>query len=140
MKVYLGGPIEGVSEEKRTSWRKLATNFFELFGVETLDPTRRASFHSQKFSKKLASKIVSSDLTDIFVSDYVLINLKDRGSGKAWGSLCELTYAHLIGKIVIVVLEKEFKHPFVEKFATKVVDNVDVALFEIMKLVSHART
>jgi nucleoside 2-deoxyribosyltransferase len=128
MTVYLAGPIEGVSLEEATKWRETATNFFFKHKIPTLDPTRRKKFHDQPYSRNLANKIVRMDLNDICESNVILMNLKDRGAGKAWGTICELILAYNEGKTIVVVLEEGFKHPFVDVFATELHHTLEDAL------------
>lgn len=128
MTVYLAGPIEGVSLEEATKWRETATSFFFGHKIPTLDPTRRKKFHDQPYSRNLANKIVRMDLNDICESNVILMNLKDRGAGKAWGTICELILAYNEGKTIVVVLEEGFKHPFVDVFATELHHTLEDAL------------
>jgi nucleoside 2-deoxyribosyltransferase len=128
MTVYLAGPIEGISLEEATKWRTTATSFFEKEGIATKDPTRRKKFHDQEYSVNLAKRIVRSDINDITASGVVLMNLKERGAGKAWGTICELMIATSQGKTVIVVLEEGFVHPFIDVFATEVHHTLEDAL------------
>jgi nucleoside 2-deoxyribosyltransferase len=132
MTVYLAGSIEGVSLQEATEWRETATQYFEKAGVKVLDPTRRKKFHDQPYSQNLAKKIVRMDLNDIYESSVVLMNLKDRGKGKAWGTICELILAYQAGKTIIVVLEEDFKHPFIDVFATEIHHSLDDAVFAAM--------
>jgi nucleoside 2-deoxyribosyltransferase len=128
MTVYLAGPIEGVSLEEATKWRETATSFLNKEGIDTLDPTRRKKFHDQPYSINLAKKIVKMDIDDIRNSQVVLMNLKDRGQGKAWGTICELMIAQGQLKTIVVVLEEGFKHPFVDIFATEIHHTLEDAL------------
>jgi nucleoside 2-deoxyribosyltransferase len=128
MTVYLAGPIEGVSLEEATKWRETATSFLNKEGISTLDPTRRKKFHDQPYSINLAKKIVKMDIDDIRNSQVVLMNLKDRGQGKAWGTICELMIAQGQLKTIVVVLEEGFKHPFVDVFATELHHTLEDAL------------
>ncbi len=128
MTVYLAGPIEGVSLEEATKWRETATNFLNKEGIDTLDPTRRKKFHDQPYSSNLARKIVRMDMNDIQNSNVVLMNLKDRGAGKAWGTICELMISVSNNKTTIIVLEEGFKHPFIDVFATELHHTLEDAL------------
>jgi len=128
MTVYLAGPIEGIPFEEATEWRETATSFFHGHRIHTLDPTRRKKFHDQPYSSNLAKKIVRMDLNDICTSDVVLMNLKDRGKGKAWGTICELILAYQEGKTIIVILEENFKHPFIDVYSTEIHHTLEEAL------------
>jgi len=128
--VYLGGPIEGLPLHEVIKWRKEAADFYfkKLQGdphidapwVKTIDPCRRKAFHDEPYSENLAKKIVQLDTDDIARSDLVLCNLKDRGAGKAWGSVMELVIAHQLGTPVITILEEGFNHPFVRVYSTEI--------------------
>jgi len=128
MTVYLCGAMEGLSQEEASMWRETATTFLATRGIKVKDPTRRKKFHDEPYSVNLAKKIVKLDLLDIEASTVVLANLKDRGKGKAWGSVCEVALAYKENKPVITVLEKGFHHPFIETFSTEVHHTLDAAL------------
>jgi nucleoside 2-deoxyribosyltransferase len=128
MTVYLAGPIENISLEEATKWRETATSFFRGHRINTLDPTRRKKFHDQSYSINLARKIVKMDIDDIRKASTVLMNLKDRGAGKAWGTICELMIAHGQLKTIIVVLEEEYHHPFIDCFATEIHHTLEDAM------------
>ena len=128
MTVYLAGPIEGISLEEATKWRETATSFLKEKGIKILDPTRRKKFHDQPYSANLAKKIVRMDVNDIGASSVILMNLKDRGAGKAWGTICELILAAYQAKTIIVVLEEGFKHPFIDVYATEIHHTLEEAL------------
>ena len=132
MVVYLGGPMEGITLEESRGWRETATFFLNQRGITVLDPTRRKRFHDQPHSTNLSKKIVAMDLRDVKRADILLLNLKDRGAGKAWGSLCELMYAYEHGKVIITVLEEGFYHPFVEALSTEQYSTLDSALESIL--------
>jgi len=118
--VYLCGPMEGLTQEQSSVWRELATASFKEQGIKTLDPTRRKKFHDQPPSKNLSNKILAMDFQDIDKSDMILMNLRDRGPGKCWGSMCEMTYAFLQRKPIITLIEKGYYHPFVESMSTEI--------------------
>jgi len=129
MKVYLGGPIEGLPLDVVKEWRETATTFYQNWFLErassnpyvkTIDPCRRKAFHDEPYSSNLAHRIVQLDTNDIANSDLVLCNLKDRGQGKCWGSVMELVIAKQLGKPVITILEEGYHHPFVEVYSTEI--------------------
>ncbi len=128
MTVYLAGSIEGIPLEEATKWRETATSFFRGHRINTLDPTRRKKFHDQSYSINLAKKIVKMDIDDIGRASTVLMNLKDRGAGKAWGTICELMIAHGQLKTTIVVLEEGYHHPFIDCFATEIHHTLEDAM------------
>lgn len=128
MIVYLAGSIEGIPFEQAKKWRETATSFFKEHGIKTLDPTRRKQFHDQPYSLNLAKKIVRLDYNDIASSDVVLLNLKERGEGRAWGSICEMVTAATQGRAVICVIEEGFTHPFIDVYCTEIHHTLEDAM------------
>lgn len=128
MTVYLCGPMEGVTLREAEEWRETATTFLLKRGIPVKDPTRRKRFHDQPPTTNLSRKIVAMDLQDIDSCEVILVNLKDRGVGKAWGSVAEVTYAWMKRKPIILVLEADYYHPFLDTFATERVETLEEAL------------
>jgi hypothetical protein len=119
--VYLAGGMEGLSYEEMTEWRKIATHQLSLHNIETLDPTRRISFHDQKDKEYSANRVVKHDLQDIHYSSVVLADLRNSMPGRKWGTVCEIAHSHTKNKIIIVITDKDqFKHPFIEFYATEI--------------------
>ena len=119
--VYLAGPMEGLTYEQMSEWRFEATRLLNLYGIDTLDPTRRVSYHNQTKNDYTAGRVVKHDLQDIAFSSVVLADLRDSTPGRKWGTVCEIAHAHTKNKIIIVITDKEqFKHPFIEFYATEI--------------------
>jgi nucleoside 2-deoxyribosyltransferase len=133
---YLAGSMEDVSVEEMKGWRDTATEFLAINDVETLDPTRRVSFHDQvgEFledevrSMNISKRIFKQDLQDIAQSTIVLADVR-RSSGRGTGTSMELMYAHMKNKIIIMVADKDDKpHPFLESIYTEKFYNLEDAL------------
>jgi len=127
--------MEGIPVELSRGWRTAASSFYERysdtdarFQANVLDPCRRKAFHDEPYSENLARRIVQLDTDDIARSDLVLCNLKDRGAGKAWGSVMELVIAKGLYKPVITVLEEGFNHPFIRVYSTEIHHTLEDAL------------
>lgn len=134
--IYLGGPMEGVSEDIWT-WRGSFKEDPMLSEVVTyLDPTLRKAFHSQLYSPNLCRKVMKTDLYDIDRSDIIVANLKDRGDGKCWGTVAEIMYAYTKNKTIIVIMEEDFKHPFIEAMATVLCHTVEEGVKELKDFVA----
>jgi hypothetical protein len=119
--VYLCGGMEGYSKEKMSGWRAKATKFLDLNGIETLDPTRRFSFHSGFQDRNAVNRVVKMDLQDISNSTVLLCDMRYNQPGKRWGSMAEIAHAHTKNKIIIVWTdEDDIKHPFLEFYATEI--------------------
>ena len=79
--VYLAGPMEDCSKDMMTEWRKTASHHLYLSDIQTLDPTRRVSFHDQLTENlqdvtktmNTCKRIFKQDLQDIANSKVVRI-------------------------------------------------------------------
>jgi len=125
--VYLAGPMEDCSVEVMTRWRQAATDNLLHSDIQTLDPTRRISFHDeltknlQDVTKTMnaCKRIFKQDLQDIANSKVVLADVR-RNSGRGTGTSMELMFAHTKNKIIILwAQEDDFIHPFYEAMATE---------------------
>jgi len=125
--VYLAGPMEDCSTDHMTGWRQLTADALELSDINTLDPTRRVSFHDQlgenlqDLTKTMntCKRIFKQDLQDIAESKVVLADVR-RSSGRGTGTSMELMFAHTKNKIIILWADEgDFIHPFYEAMATE---------------------
>jgi hypothetical protein len=119
---YSAGPMEGLTYEQMTGWREQAKLHPKLKG-RCLDPCDREAFHQQSGNQlQLSKRIVFLDELDIRRSRVVLMNLSqiDELNLRAWGSICELTYAYHLGIPVVLVLPKPTDHPFILTYATEI--------------------
>jgi len=127
VQVYLAGPMEDCSTEHMTGWRERVACALEFSEIETLDPTRRVSFHDQlgdnlqDLTKTMntCKRIFKQDLQDIAESKIVLADVR-RSSGRGTGTSMELMFAHTKNKIIILWADEgDFIHPFYEAMATE---------------------
>jgi nucleoside 2-deoxyribosyltransferase len=125
--VYLAGPMEDCTEDHMTGWRQLTANALKLSDINTLDPTRRVSFHDQlgenlqDLTKTMntCKRIFKQDLQDIAESKVVLADVR-RSSGRGTGTSMELMFAHTKNKIIILWADEgDYIHPFYEAMATE---------------------
>jgi nucleoside 2-deoxyribosyltransferase len=125
--VYVAGPMEDCSKDFMKGWRDAVTEDLNAEGIDVLDPTRRVSFHDQLGSNledevrnmNTCKRIFKQDLQDIAESRIVLADVR-RNSGRGTGTSCELMFAHMKNKIIIIVAEKDdFIHPFYEAMYTE---------------------
>jgi hypothetical protein len=135
--VYLAGSIEGISWENATRWRNFSTEYLKEHGIFTLDPCRRRAVrdHEEEYGPNLANRIVKMDLRDIDHSQVVLANLTEeaRGGGRSWGTVCEIAHSHTKNKIIIVVNDKDFQHPFIDFYATEQYFDLEEALHAVSR-------
>jgi hypothetical protein len=121
--------MEGLTYEQMTGWRKKASEQLWLRDIDTLDPTRRISYHDQEKNDYTANRVVKHDLQDIAYSTVVLADLRDSLPGRKWGTVCEIAHAHTKNKIIVVITDPtQFKHPFIEYYATEIHHNLEDAI------------
>ena len=125
--VYLAGPMEDCTEDHMTGWRTLTSNALKISDINSLDPTRRVSFHDQlgenlqDLTKTMntCKRIFKQDLQDIAESKVVLADVR-RSSGRGTGTSMELMFAHTKNKIIILWADEgDYIHPFYEAMATE---------------------
>lgn len=99
MKVYLGGPINGCTDEEANGWRTEAKALLEELGFEWVDPMRR-DYRGREMEPGIAREIVAGDLEDIHACDVLLMNCPRPSVGTSM----EVFYGHQIGKRVVCVV------------------------------------
>lgn len=93
-KVYLAGPIHGMTDLECKAWRTEAAALLAVHDVEALDPMCR-DFRGTE--EELADELVEADKEDIEQADVVLVN----ANHPSWGTAMEVFYAKSLGKRVI---------------------------------------
>ena len=112
--VYLCGGINALSDSDARDWREAAK---ELLGqrFQILDPMRRDYRGQEAVAWR---QIVRGDLTDIALSDILLIN----ASRPSWGTGMEMPYARMLGKTNLAFGAGEKPSPWLVYHATLYVD------------------
>jgi len=143
-KIYLAGPITGLSWEEATDWRKQALERFqdESKGGKTyvgLSPLRGKEYlkdeteiaHSYEDVQLSSAKMINArDTFDVRRSDLILVNLK--GATKvSIGTMLEIGAAFILNKPIIVIMEDGniHKHPMLSEMACATVPDIDTALY-----------
>ena len=93
--VYLGGPINGCTDEECKDWRAYAKS---ILTAGCLDPMDR-DYRGRELEPGVAAEIVENDKADIRASDIILINY-DKPSV---GTSMEVLYAWEQDKLIIIV-------------------------------------
>lgn len=99
MRVYLGGPINGCTDEEANGWRDELKPLLEELGHEWVDPMSR-DYRGREMEPGIAQLIVSGDIEDIELCDVLLMNCPKPSVGTSM----EVFYGHQIGKRVICVV------------------------------------
>lgn len=94
MKIYLGGPINGCSDDEAISWRLVARR--ALAAHEILDPMER-DYRGRE--DECFEQIVREDKNDIFRADVLLMNCPK----PSFGTAMEILFGYELGKRVLIV-------------------------------------
>lgn len=114
LKVYLAGPMELVSLEDMTGWRRELTHLLAVKDIEVYDPCVRIPIHLTNPTMNHHRKVFHADLMDIDNCDVVFANVQ-RDAGRGTGTSMEIMYSWMKHKPVILwVKEGDPEHPFYE--------------------------
>lgn len=102
MKVYLGGPINGCTDEEANGWRGLVKSILDAYGHEWLDPMDR-DYRGREMEPGIAAAIVENDKADIDACDLLLMNCPKPSVGTSM----EVLYGWETGKKVFAVVPAE---------------------------------
>jgi len=97
--VYLGGPINGCTDEEANGWRDAVKIVCADKGIDYLDPMRR-DYRGRELESGIAEEIVLGDKEDIHECDVLLMNCPK----PSYGTAMEIMYGFERGKRVISVL------------------------------------
>lgn len=106
MKFYLGGPINGCTDEEAHGWREEVKVLLAEHGHEWLDPMDR-DYRGREMEPGYAAMIVEGDKEDIYASDAVIANSPQ----PSYGTTMEIYYAWDIGCPVHIILPDDGKEP-----------------------------
>lgn len=135
VRVYLVGPISGLSYQQAIDWRSRANQALAEHGIETICPLRNTEILEgeealeQEYSAWLwtqARAIVHRSLYDVRRSDAILANFLG-AQQRSMGSIVELAVAYERHIPIVVVMEQgnPHDHIFIREMATVVVDDLD---------------
>lgn len=106
MRVYLGGPINGCTDEEATGWRESVKPLLGADGIEWIDPMSR-DYRGREMEPGIAAEIVNGDKEDIGNCDVLLMNCPK----PSYGTAMEILHGYERGKRVIVVLPDDGRDP-----------------------------
>lgn len=98
MKVYLGGPINGCTDEEANGWREAVKAVLAQRGHEWCDPMDR-DYRGREMEVGVAAEIVQGDKRDIHACDVLLMNAPK----PSYGTAMEIHFGWVRHKRVIVV-------------------------------------
>lgn len=148
-KVYLAGPIAGLSWSQATNWRKHASQVLENAGIAGWSPLRgkyylaneeniKASYEVENQPMSTARGLTVRDRWDVQTSDLVLINLL--GAQKpSIGSIVEAAWADSHRIPVVLVMEREGNpndHPMLRECSSYIFDDLHQALNHVIRFLT----
>lgn len=104
MKIYLGGPINGCTDEEANGWRDAVKAAAPQH--EYVDPMRR-DYRGREMEVGVADKIVAGDIADIDSCDLLIFNCPK----PSYGTAMEIFYGASSGKLVVTVLPDDGRDP-----------------------------
>lgn len=115
-KVYLAGPISGLSFGEANEWRELASKKLALYGIRAASPLRgkdhlrdETVLHKGGYDKNVMSTargITTRDRWDVMTADLIIMNLFG-AKDVSIGSVMEIAWADMMNKPVVLIMEKE---------------------------------
>jgi len=146
-KVYLAGPITGLTFKEANAWRDRATFELGLEGIECLSPLRGkqhlAAAGPLPNDFDGGAEAVEQDLTDIRSSDALLVNF-DGCEGISAGTMAEIGFAgawyyHRDAPAVISVVPagNPHDHVFVKYMSDLVVETLDDGIAAVLEVLGR---
>lgn len=143
MKVYLAGPITGLTLDQADDWRISAEEKLRARGMTPLSPLRAEKFlkdYGVLETSYLGATpmvtdrgIMTRDHWDVSRCDAVLFNLLG-ASRVSIGTMFELAWAYAYRKPVVVIMEPEdnpHEHSMVREATDYRVESLDVAIEQL---------
>lgn len=137
-RVYLAGPITGLSYNESTDWREFAKTFLAKYCLDGISPMRGKDFlRGEKilgndYAHPLANPhgIVSRDHNDVLTCDLILANFLG-AKEVSIGTMVEYGWARAYNKPIVCVMEKTgnpHDHCFVRELSGFVVEKLEDGL------------
>ena len=129
MRIYLAGPITGLTFDAANDWRAAWTPAFVRAGHVVDSPLR----HKEHLRPEgvLTSTFdegrpaLKRDLWDIDRADVVLVNLEGATETASIGTCCEIGYAYAFDKFIVVVSPRGVhNHLFINEMASIIVHDM----------------
>ncbi len=129
-KVYLSGPITGLTYEDAVEWTNYAKTMLANFGIDGFRPLRGESYGGialPVITNQRNRECIIRDRYDVMTSDCILVNLF--GANKpSFGTYTEIAWAFLLQKPVVLVMENKgnlHEHGFLQEMVSHRTDDLD---------------
>lgn len=133
---YLAGPIIGHTEDDANGWRDDVIHLLSPHNIRGISPLRceppcgeryTSQYPDQRFGT--ARAISSKNVFDVRTCDMLLAYapLKFTQVKPIYGTLCELAWAHLLGKPTVLVTDDPYirEHPLINACAGWMLETVE---------------
>jgi len=152
MKVYLAGPITGLSWGEATDWREKVKADLKEVGITCYSPLRAKTYLSHldgqnghiadSYSKEISplstpKGIITRDRWDATRCDVLFVNFL--GAKKvSIGTVLEIAWADNSGKPIVVVMEPDniHQHSMLNECAGYIVDSIEVGIHIVKALLT----
>lgn len=129
---YLAGPIANQTDSQANDWRNDLTVILKCNGFEVNNPMKR---DFRGIEGDHTKEIVEGDLNDIDVSDFVIAYCPFPSVGTSM----EIMYTYFTSNMIlpikpcfVVVPSDVSVSPWIKYYATKVFDNFDDAVWQVL--------
>lgn len=146
-KVYLAGPIGGLTYDQASDWRDEAHQYLSGRGIDAYSPLRYKEFlrkhgtlTTQPYTEHpLATRrgILTRDHWDCMTADLILVYLKD-APVVSMGTVMEIAFGHAYRKPIVAVMEpgNVHEHAMVSEAIDFRVDTLDEALSIVVAILN----
>lgn len=134
--VYLAGPIAGCDKGEANDWREYVGNILEPYNIRGISPLRCEPIVGERYMLNYADPkfgtaraIGSKNVFDVRHCDMTLAYLpkviNDRRP--SYGTVCEIAWAHIIGKPTILVTDDKYlqEHPVISACSGWILPTLD---------------
>ena len=144
MRVYLAGPISGLTYEGCTDWREFAQEELSKFDIEGVSPMRSKSILKKyatiadeypKHVLSTAKGITHRDMWDVRRCDIVLVNFVGAESVSI-GTVLEIGAAYALSKPIVLCMEKGniHRHAMVSTMCGWELDTLEKGIDTVLSL------
>jgi nucleoside 2-deoxyribosyltransferase len=146
-RVYLAGPIKGLSYDSCVSWREYAIKVLSYSGIIGVSPMRGKELlrGTEKIIDGLdhvlctPAGLVTRDRFDVKSCDLMLVNFLG-AKEISIGTSAEFGWADAYGKPIVTVIEREgnvHDHPFIQRLTGFRVETLDEGLSVVKSILCY---
>ncbi len=137
-RVYLAGPISGLTYDEAQDWRKIAVTYLKSNRIQAFSPLRRKEFlraegvltgSYETHPLSTSRGVMTRDHDDCMKADLILVNLLE-ATRVSVGTVMEIAWAYSYRVPVVAMMEtgNVHEHPMISEAIGYRVDNLSDAL------------